>query len=185
MSVPIRAAACAICSRGRDGKAGRSTPRPPPSGSVQASTIPPNDAGLCRRRRRPSKSKHQLCPRDIRPMTTRRQSCRADCGTPCLPEGMRRSWRAPWLGKVGADICQPLAALPTCAANVAARRLGGLTWVFVATRESVTSHEAFDREMPYSPVGQSRFARGYGVPSLRWNSLTPSGPAFSSRSISG
>ena len=28
-----------------------------------------------------------------------------------------------------------------------------------------------------SPVGQSRFTRGYSVPSLRRNPLTPSGPA--------
>ena len=32
---------------------------------------------------------------------------------------------------------------------------------------------------------QSRAARGYGVPSFRWKALTPSGPAFNSRSMSG
>ena len=32
---------------------------------------------------------------------------------------------------------------------------------------------------------QSRAARGYGVPSFRWKPLTPSGPAFNSRSMSG
>jgi hypothetical protein len=32
---------------------------------------------------------------------------------------------------------------------------------------------------------QSRAARGYGVPSLRWKPLTPSGPSFNSRSRSG
>ena len=190
VSVPIRAAACAICSRGRDGKAGRSTPRQSPSGSVQASTIPPNDAGLCRHRRRPSKKQHQLCPRDIRSMTT---------ASAIVPSGLRHAMPprrgaevlACSLAVVARSVL--ISASPGGAPDLRGKRcraptgdrLGGLARVFAAAHESVTSHEANDREMPYSPVGQSRFARGYGVPSLRWNSLTPSGPAFSSRSISG